>query len=191
VPILVRQDKAGNITRVEGFGPKTGASKPLTEGQAKGLLFGSRAQEADKILSGLEAQGVTRPGAVKQTAETAAGLVPFIGDKVADVAGSATNWTQSADQQKVEQAQRDFVNAVLRRESGAVISPEEFRNASKQYFPAVGDSDAVRAQKAKNRALAARGLMAEVPEAQRASITSTDKPNAQKASGVVEWGDLN
>ena len=186
VPILVRQDGKGNITRVEGFGPKTGASKPLTEGQAKGLLFGSRAQEADKILSELEGAGVTRPGAVKQSAEAATGLIPFIGDKVSDIAGTATNWTQSPDQQRVEQAQRDFVNAVLRRESGAVISPEEFRNAAKQYFPAAGDSPEVRKQKAQNRALATRGLMAEVPEAQRGSIT---KPT-QSGGATVDWSEL-
>jgi len=34
-----------------------------------------------------------------------------------------------------EQAKKNFVNAVLRLESGAVISPSEFTNADKQYFP--------------------------------------------------------
>lgn len=185
VPILVRQDKAGNISRVEGFGPKAGAAKPLNDVQAKALLFGSRMQEADKILTGLESAGVLRPGAIKQTAEAAAGFVPFIGDKVSDAVGSATNWTQSPEQQKVEQAQRDFVNAVLRRESGAVISDSEFRNAAKQYFPSAGDSQEVRKQKAANRALATRGLLAEVPTGQRGSITQPANSGA-----TVDWSEL-
>jgi hypothetical protein len=187
VPILVRQDKAGNISRVEGFGPKAGAAKPLNDTQAKALLFGSRMQEADKVLTSLESAGVMRPGAIKQTAETAAGFVPFIGDKVADAVGSATNWTQSPDQQKVEQAQRDFVNAVLRRESGAVISDSEFRNAAKQYFPSAGDSPEVRKQKAANRALATRGLMAEVPTGQRGAIASQP---ANTGGVTVDWSEL-
>jgi hypothetical protein len=50
-----------------------------------------------------------------------------------------------------EQAERNFVNAVLRRESGAVISKEEFENAAKQYFPQAGDTQAVLDQKRNNR----------------------------------------
>jgi hypothetical protein len=50
-----------------------------------------------------------------------------------------------------EQAERNFVNAVLRRESGAVISEQEFDNAAKQYFPQAGDTEAVLAQKKANR----------------------------------------
>tara|TARA_R100001530_G_scaffold34938_1_gene27299 strand:+ start:2308 stop:2460 length:153 start_codon:yes stop_codon:yes gene_type:complete len=34
-----------------------------------------------------------------------------------------------------KQTERDFVNAVLRRESGAAISGSEFRTARKQYLP--------------------------------------------------------
>ena len=53
----------------------------------------------------------------------------------------------SKDQQKVEQAQRDFVNAALRVESGASISESEFNSAKKQYFPQPGDTKEVIEQK--------------------------------------------
>ncbi|QRI63619.1 hypothetical protein JQ506_22945 [Shinella sp. PSBB067] len=43
------------------------------------------------------------------------------------------------------------MNAQLRRESGAVISDEEFDNANKQYFPQPGDTKEVLRQKAANR----------------------------------------
>ena len=52
---------------------------------------------------------------------------------------------------QIEQAQRDFINAVLRRESGAVIGEQEFENARLQYFPQPGDTPKVVEQKQKNR----------------------------------------
>lgn len=53
--------------------------------------------------------------------------------------------------QSFDQAERDFINATLRRESGAVINPDEFRNARQQYIDQPGDSPDVRAQKRNNR----------------------------------------
>lgn len=164
LPILVRQDKQGNISPVEGYGPKTGASKPLNDTQAKALLFGSRMQEADKILETLT--GKYSPAAVN--AKVAAGEAPLIGG----AAGMIGNALLSEEGQQAEQAQRDFINAVLRRESGAVISAPEFANAAKQYFPQPNDKPATLEQKKKNRQLAIRGLLAEVPDGRRNSITT-------------------
>lgn len=70
----------------------------------------------------------------------------------------AGNFLVSKEFQMAEQAQRDFVNAVLRRESGAVISPSEFENAKKQYFPQPGDTPEVIVQKARNRKTAIAGV---------------------------------
>lgn len=147
--------------------PVQGGGKPLNEGQAKANLFGARMAEADKTLTGLEGAGTTRPGTIKGIAEGAGRVLGLgtdtFGGTLADIAGSATNWTQSAGQQQVEQARRDFINAVLRRESGAAIASSEFANADKQYFPQPGDSPAVITQKQQNRRLAIQGLAAEVP----------------------------
>jgi hypothetical protein len=60
--------------------------------------------------------------------------------------------------QQQEQAERNFINAVLRRESGAAIADSEFDSARKQYFPQPGDSAAVLAQKKQNRATVMEGL---------------------------------
>lgn len=57
-----------------------------------------------------------------------------------------------------EQAERNFINATLRRESGAAISPQEFSSAEKQYFPRAGDTPAILAQKAANRAQTYEGV---------------------------------
>jgi hypothetical protein len=67
-----------------------------------------------------------------------------------------------SDQAKEQsQAERNFVNSVLRRESGAAISPSEFTSAEKQYFPRPGDSKDVLKQKELNRGQVFEGLKAE------------------------------
>ena len=58
---------------------------------------------------------------------------------------------QSKDMQSYMQASRNFINAVLRRESGAVISPSEFAEARKQYLQQPRDTSETRAQKRANR----------------------------------------
>jgi len=148
-PVLVQQDKQGNILPVQGYTPKQGASKPLTDTQAKALQFGSRMQNANDILGELETKGVTTslPGAT-----TGYGV------------GSVVNALQPQDRQRLDQAKRDFINAVLRRESGAAISPSEFDSAEKQYFPQPGEGPATRAQKKQARELSMRGILAEVPD---------------------------
>jgi hypothetical protein len=182
-PLLV--DKGANrsqaINGPDGK-PLPPKDKPLNDGQSKANLFGTRMQEADRILTEQAAAGVKRPGVIKGVAESVgnvAGLgTESMGGALSDAAGSLTNWTQSDGQQQVEQAQRDFINATLRRESGASISPAEFRNANKQYFPQPNDSDAVLAQKARNRKIATEGVLAEVPEAKRSKPAAPAAPAA-------------
>lgn len=64
-----------------------------------------------------------------------------------------------------QQGERNFVNAVLRRESGAAISPSEFASAEAQYFPRVGDTPEVIEQKRLNRQIAKDSLTAEAGQA--------------------------
>lgn len=72
--------------------------------------------------------------------------------------GAVGNSSISPELQQVFQAERNFLNAVLRRESGAVISPTEFDEGAKQYFPTPGDSQTVLNQKKENRDLAIQVL---------------------------------
>lgn len=156
-----RDNQAAPITM--GGRPVMGkgtAPKDLNDAQSKALLFGTRAKEADATLGKLAAGGTIRPSLIKQGAESIPGIGGVLG-------AGANALFASPDQQSVEQAQRDFVNAILRRESGAVISDQEFANAQRQYFPQVGDAPQVIAQKARNRALATDLILREVPAAQR------------------------
>lgn len=72
---------------------------------------------------------------------------------------------KSDEAKRQEQAERNFVNAQLRRESGSAIAPSEFASAERQYFPRVGDSPELLAEKAKNRQLVMAGLKAEAGDA--------------------------
>lgn len=137
--------------------PKTGQplkptarERPITEYQGKNALYGSRATQADTALLELEDKISTVGLSTKQSLQK----VPVVGG----ILGAGANVALSANQQRVEQAQRNFVNAVLRQESGAVISDQEFDNARKQYFPQPGDKPAVIAQKRQNRRTAIEGF---------------------------------
>jgi hypothetical protein len=154
-PVLVRQDRQGNISRVEGFAPKSGAEKPMTDAQSKAALFGSRMEASNKIVGDLAKSGTDTS-------------IPF--SNAGYGIGSAVTALGGSNNQQLQQAKRDFINATLRRESGAVISPSEFDNGEKQYFPQLGDSAAVIQQKANNRAIATRGVQAEIPKAQRGVV---------------------
>lgn len=118
------------------------ADLKLTEAQGKATGFVYRMEESHKTLTELEDQGTS-------LWNKAAGGAPVVG-----------NYMRSDDAQRFDQAKRDFINAVLRQESGAVISPEEFANADKQYFPQPGDSKAVIEQKRRNREVAIAGVRA-------------------------------
>ena len=85
--------------------------------------------------------------------------------------------------QQVEQAQRNFVNAILRQESGAAIADSEFANAQKQYFPQPGDSKQVILQKKQNRETAIAGLQVMAGPAMKRR--TSDQPGA-----VVDFNSL-
>jgi len=114
---------------------------PLTEGQGNAATFSERMAQADKILADTQSAGLN------PTNHFLAG-VPGVG-----------NYLVSPEYQRYDQASRNFINATLRRESGASISPDEFDNARKQYLPQPGDSEKVLADKAQNRKTAVDGMV--------------------------------
>jgi len=173
VPSGYRQTADGTLEFIPG-GPadptsKAGGGKPLTEGQSKALLFGTRMQEANGILDELATNGVT---------------TSLPGSRAGFGVGAAINALQPADRQRLDQAKRDFLNAVLRRESGAVIADTEFSNGDKQYFPQPGDGEAVIAQKKRNREVAMRGILAEVPDGDTRVAQVRGAPTAAPLKGV-------
>lgn len=146
---LVVDLRGGTATPVMAGGAPIGPKdKGLNDSQSKALLFSNRMEEADKIIADLSMAGTNAsiPGMMNN-----------------GNANSIINTFAPADQQQLAQAKRNFLNAVLRRESGAVIGPSEFANGDRQYFPQIGDSKAVIEQKAANRKAAIDGIKAEIP----------------------------
>lgn len=153
IPAGYRPAADGTLEFIPGGPADPAAAKRAapTEFQGKSAIFGARAQEADRLLSGLGTD--FSPAGIN--AKNAVGGAPLIGGALE----AGANVMLSDNSQKAEQAQRDFINAVLRLESGAAIGKDEFANAKKQYFPQPGDSAEVIAQKASNRKLQIQGLL--------------------------------
>ncbi len=118
------------------------AYEKQTEGQANAALYADRMKEADAIIGAPE---FTEAG------------TSLVQQGLASVPG-AGNLLITENRQMLDQAKRNFINAALRRESGATIRDEEFENANKQYFPQPGDSSKTIVQKEQNRATAIRGI---------------------------------
>jgi hypothetical protein len=130
------------------------AGGKFNEGQGKAAGFTDRMLQSEGVLSGVAVpegyQGPTTPAVQDQgldVKQAALSKIPGVG-----------NYLVSSERQKFEQAKRDFINAQLRRESGAAISPTEFESADKQYFPVPGDGPEVIAQKAANRRAAVEAM---------------------------------
>jgi hypothetical protein len=138
--------------------------KPLTESQGNATAYGMRMAEANKILTDLEKKGVTNTGILRSAVGGTVGLTPFIGDKLQEATNALINplptflGGPSAQQQQVDQARRNFITAVLRKESGAAIGASEFANEEKKYFPQTGDTDTVIKQKQDARELAIKAM---------------------------------
>lgn len=130
--------------------------KNLKTGQVVSYPQGPTKQPtAEQAVSGGFADRMSNSGQIIDKLEnTAADLKQ---SSLSSLPGVA-NFLISPGRQQVEQAQRDFVNAVLRRESGAAISSSEFDSANKQYFPKPGDSKEVIAQKRVNRDIAIKAM---------------------------------
>jgi hypothetical protein len=169
-PVFFQPTKSGGAPAiVPNVRPAPKPEKELTDAQSKANLFGTRAQEANKVIDALAATGVDSPSLGQQVTSPNG-----IGGRIATAMATPK-------QQQIDQAQRDFINAALRRESGAVISADEFVNARLQYFPQPGDSAAVKAQKAKNRKIAIEGILAEVPKDKRGG---QDAPQGNDPLGI-------
>lgn len=94
---------------------------------------------------------------------------------------------QSAEIKQLQQAERNFINSVLRDESGATIQDSEFESAEKQYFPRPGDDPETLAQKAENRRIARAGLESEAGPKAMAVVQGLLKrgSSAEKARGPL------
>jgi hypothetical protein len=141
-----------------------GKSSGLTETQGNATAFGMRMKDSHALLKDLENKGETGTGVIRGTVGGVVGLVPFIGDKFTAATDDIFNVLpgilggMSPEQQQVVNGRINFITAVLRKESGAAISPGEFITAEKLYFPKPGENATVIKQKQKARELAIKAM---------------------------------
>ena len=155
-------------------------SKPLTDAQSKASVFGERTSQANDILNNTQAEIV--------------GMNPAIyGAQLFMEPNTIGNTMVSDTIRQTRQAERNFLNAVLRRESGAVISPSEFAEGAKQYFPRPGDDAQTLAQKAQNRQTQITALQREGggQGQQSDTFTSSDGTTYQKGADGLYYPKAN
>jgi hypothetical protein len=166
--------------------------KPLTETQSNAVAFGMRAVESNKLVTDLENKGFTNTGVIRTAVGGTMGQAPIVGEKLEQGVRSTFNVLPqvlggpSPEQQQVDQARRNFITAVLRKESGAVISPKEYSDEERKYFPQLGDSDKVIKQKQDARKLAIQALEAQAGPSGKRLI---DK-NVGQSGQVVDFNQL-
>ena len=125
------------LTREATRKARAAEPKPPTQAQSLAAGYAARLDQAEPTLTKLEKQ--------IQGMSTISFEAQIFTDRPS---------LQSATVQAYLQATRNFINAQLRRESGAVISPSEFSEARKQYLPQPGDTDEALKLKRENRRVA-------------------------------------
>jgi hypothetical protein len=140
--MTIESDGAGGFRMVQGAGVGAG-EKPATEGQLAGAGYLQRMTAAESILRRIETQDNVVAIPIEKTL--------LLGTKL-------EGYTLNPTEQQVAQAQRDWVRAKLRKESGAVIGPEEMAAEIQTYFPLPGESQGTIAQKAEARRRAERQM---------------------------------
>lgn len=143
---LTKSQIAKNYADAKKTKGEAGEGKVPTQSQFTAATFGTRAQQAENVFSELAKKGYDPTTGENSIKRKLPGFLEGFKDE---------------DTKRQAQAERNFVNAILRRESGAAISPSEFESSEKQYFARHGDTPEVLKQKELNRKTAQAALNAE------------------------------
>lgn len=131
--------------------------KPLTETQGKATGFATRMINASKVIDPLDPTAASKAGVVEAV----------VGQKLGPYGG----YFETPERQSYKQAQRDWVTANLRQESGAAIGAEEMNNEIIKYFPQPSDTPQVVEQKRRSRESATQSMLVNAgPGAKRAGL---------------------
>jgi len=147
--------------------PVTGKAAALNESQGAATAFGMRMKAANDILEDLSKEGTVKGAVIERT--------PFIGGVLGQALPSFAGGT-SETQQQFNQAKSNFITAILRKESGAVIGDDEFEREDKKYFPQINDGPKVIKQKKEARELAIKAMAIQAgPGAKNIGATAKSK----------------
>lgn len=160
------QNPQGTAVRVPGY------DKPLTEAQGNAAAFYMRAKNALDNLSKVPSVSST---------DYMASNVPF----------GMGNFAMSEEGQRAMNSEKQFIAALLRKESGAAISQGEYDSYGKQFFPRPGDSPEILSQKSQNRDIALKGMTVQAgPSGTQQANTVLDVPRQQVAPRAPMKGQI-
>lgn len=134
----------GAVSVRQGAG--AGSSKPLTEGQSKDAVYATRAEGALATLDTVANELTDRASIVAD--QTPLGIGRGI---------------QSDQYQIARTAGDEFLQAILRKDTGAAITSQEMQEYGRTYLPQPGDGQAVLQQKQQARRRALEALKAGMP----------------------------
>jgi hypothetical protein len=148
-------------------------TKALTETQGNATAFGMRMIDSNRIINNLAKDGVNTPSFL-----TGLEKVPLIGGTLRSGVNILPGVVggQNEKEQSLLAAKRNFITAVLRKESGAAIGENEFVTEDLKYFPQRGDSQLVIDQKADARKLAIDAMKIQAGPGAR-QIVERKQPN--------------
>lgn len=149
--LSVTTNPDGTVSVTQG-GP---GGKALTEGQSKDLVFVTRASGALDTLNMLG-------GKLTSLGEDAVNNVPY------------GKYLQSEEYQQAKQAGDEFISAILRKDSGAAITPDERKSYGDTYLPGPGDKPALLKQKEAARNRAVKAIAMGLPAAAILSLEQND-----------------
>lgn len=160
---------------------KAAGGLKLSEGQSKDVLYYTRGNEANKLLStlgnNLTATG-GQQGGLRGALDSALRGIPGLGNS------STVNNLVSSQRQNAEQAGKEFLTSILRKDTGAAVTPAEFEIYGDMYLPQVGDSSSQLQQKARAREIALQAIRASMGGA-AAAIPTIAPPGAAPPAGAL------
>lgn len=175
------------VTEAQALGVPFGT----TAGNAYGTIPKKPATDANNRANIYATRAVTSAADIARLSDTVSGMdAATFATQMAAEPNSILNGFVSDDIRQQAQAERNFVTAVLRQESGAAISPSEFATDAKKYFPRPGDDPQTLKQKTQARADAISGLIKEAGSAYEPPAATGDdlvKSETDAQAATIKW----
>lgn len=150
--MVIESDGAGGFRLVQGAGV---GGRPMTEQQSKDTVFATRARGA---LTTFEPVSDALVSATQRAAS-------------ADPTGVLRGAVQTPEFQVAQNAGNEFLQAILRKDTGAAITADEQMLYGQTYLPQPGDGEAVLTAKREARSRALAALEAGMDERQIEQMT--------------------
>jgi hypothetical protein len=123
------------------------AGEKLTEQQSKDIVFYNRGVQALEVFDGPLDPKNPKSGKVSDVFASAEGAIGSIGNAIPVVGG----YLATENYKKADQAGRNFLASILRKDSGAAVTAPEMDQYGRIFFPRPGDGPEVLKQKADAR----------------------------------------